>query len=442
MSGPDPTLSLRIETDLGRVSPAQWDALDHGGSPFLEYGFLRALQQSESIGAEAGWLPHYILVERSSAGDAGGDGGEPQLVGGVVAFLKEHSYGEYIFDFGWARAASQAGVPYFPKLVIAAPVTPATGRRILLSPQLPPPERDHVATLLVAAVRELADALDAGSVHWLFCTEQETGLLANAGFMPRASFQFHWKNAGFADFEAFLASLSSRKRKQIRKERRRALAEVDGPVDFVPGESMADDDVRMLDRFYRGTCAAHGGQDYLRPGFFEALREHLPHRMRFARVRDQGETIAGALYLETDRALYGRYWGCRREITFLHFETAYYSGIERCIDRGLALFEAGAQGEHKLLRGFVPSATHSNHWIRHPGLRNAVTRFLREESMSLPNYMRELAKYSPFRKGNDGQPLPMPHVADDAGSDAEEGPAIEIEAGVAGEVGGQEPQPD
>ena len=427
-----PNLSVRIETDLAGVRAAQWDALDHGGSPFLEYGFLRALERSKSIGDAAGWAQHYILVER-------GVGDEVELVGAVAAFLKDHSYGEYIFDFGWARAAQRSGVPYYPKLVIAAPVTPATGRRILLAPSLAPDDRLQVTQLLIAAVRELADVLDVGSVHWLFCTESETGELANAGFMPRASFQFHWKNAGYADFDAFLAQLSSRKRKQIRKERRRALDAVDGAVEFVPGHALSDSDVQTLDGFYRRTCAMHGGQDYLQPGFFETLRETLPNRMLFARVKQQGATVAGALYLQTESALYGRYWGCAAEIPFLHFETAYYAGVERCIDRGLALFEAGAQGEHKLLRGFVPSATYSNHWIRHRGLSNAVRRSLRDEARSLPSYMRELGKYAPFRRGNDGELLPMEPAPDDGATTPEtaetEGEPIAIEAQPAREIG-------
>jgi len=424
------------------VSPAQWDALDHGGSPFLEYGFLRALERSESIGADSGWAPHYILVERprskteNSAAAAGSE-----IIGAVPAFLKDHSYGEYIFDFGWARAAMRSGVRYYPKLVIAAPVTPATGRRILLSPDLDDETRSLVIQLLLAATRELAAAVEASSVHWLFCTREETRVLAEAGFLPRASFQFHWKNPGFSDFDEFLGTLSSRKRKQIRKERRRALEAVDGPVDFVPGGDWSDDDIAILDRFYRRTCYMHGGQDYLRPGFFEALRETLPGRTRFARVQQSGKTVAGALYLQTDEALYGRYWGCQRDIPFLHFETAYYAGIEHCIANGLPLFEAGAQGEHKLLRGFVPSATYSNHWIRHGGLRNAVRRFLREEAMSLPAYMDELAKYTPFRRDNEGELLPF--LASRQESDepeSESGTEIEIAGETAREVG-DEPVP-
>jgi predicted N-acyltransferase len=394
-------LTIRVVSDLSSVDPAAWDDLDHGGSPFLEHGFLRALERSGSIGERAGWEPYYLLAEAAgpTTGQAGPPGVAPaKLVGAVAAFVKDHSYGEYIFDFGWARAAMQAGVPYYPKLVVAAPVTPATGPRILLSPALVPHTRRRVAAGLAAAVRELAVQLDLSSVHWLFCTESEHELLAELDFLPRASFQFHFENPGYADFDAFVATLKARKRKQILKERRRALEAVDGPVQMLPGDRLERADLAVLDRLYRRTVRAHGGTDYLRPGFFEALAELSPHRMRFARVIQGGETIAGALYLQSDSILFGRYWGCLREVPFLHFEVAYYAGIEHTIREKLSKFEAGAQGEHKLLRGFSPSPTYSNHWIRHPGLRGAIRRFLAEEARALPDYMRELAVFAPFKK--------------------------------------------
>ena len=407
-------LTVRAVNDLSSVDPAAWDALDHGASPFLEHGFLRALEITGTIGEGSGWAPVYVLVEEdaqelaeptgSSAATARGNPSHlPKLVGAVACFCKSHSYGEYIFDWGWARASARANIPYYPKLVIAAPVTPATGPRLLLPREDSPAavHREQIASLLIDGVYALADALEVSSVHWLFTTAPEHQRLREAGFMPRASFQFHWKNTGYDSFDAFLSTLSSRKRKQIRKERRRAQAQIDD-LQFVAGSDMSDADVAALDRFYRTTCLRHGGQDYLRPGFFEQLRAHLPHRVQFARVRRDGETVAGALYLQTERALYGRYWGCREEIEFLHFETAYYAGIERCIEQGLELFEAGAQGEHKLLRGFSPAATYSSHWIRHEGLRDAVSRFLAEERAALPDYMKELEQFAPYKKAADG----------------------------------------
>ncbi len=368
---------------MSRVEASIWDALDHGGSPFLKHGFLRALEESGSTAAGSGWFPAYLLAE-----DAGGE-----IHGAVAAFVKSHSYGEYIFDWGWARAAEQAGLPYYPKLVVAAPVTPATGPRLLIRPGA---DVEAVTRALVEGVRELADRAECSSIHWLFCTAEESARLAELGFAPRASYQFHWHNHGYGSFDDFLATMTSRKRKQIRKERQRGLEAVDG-VRFVPGAELDDAQIRALDRYYRSTVHGHWGRDYLRPGFFEKLVAYLPDHVLFAEARRADRPVAGALFLETDKALYGRYWGCDEPIDFLHFEVAYYTGIERCIERGLPLFEAGAQGEHKLLRGFLPARTYSNHWIRHPGLAQAIDGFLRREEREVRLHMKELAEAGPYK---------------------------------------------
>jgi uncharacterized protein len=395
-------LTVRVVGDLSGVNPADWNALEHGPSPFLEYGFLRALESSGSIGLSSGWNPSYLLVEAQPAQSGGGAQGaeatpRSRLRGAVACFRKEHSYGEYIFDFAWARASMRAGLAYYPKLVVAAPVTPASGRRILFAPDTGVAEREEIVTLSCAALRELADRWACSSIHWLFTTPDEQSALERHGYLSRSSFQFHWHNAGYEDFEAFSSSLSSRKRKQIRKERRRAREAVDA-IELVPGPELSGEDIAALDRFYRTTTARHGGEAYLRPGFFERLVESMPDRIRFARATREARIIAGALYLETEAALYGRYWGCAEDIEFLHFELAYYQGIERCIQQGLPLFEAGAQGEHKLLRGFTPSPTYSSHWIRHPGLRDGVRRFLREEHAAVRSTMTELDRFTPYKR--------------------------------------------
>lgn len=384
-------LTVRTVREISEVRAGAWDALDHGCSPFLEHGFLASLEASGSIGQAAGWDPHYVLVEGKRADDASA------LLGGVACFVKDHSYGEYIFDWAWARASQRGGIPYYPKLVVAAPVTPATGCRILLAPG-DDVDREAVTDALCRGVRKVADENRCMSIHWLFTTGDEQGSLERRGYSPRKSFQFHWHNRDYGSFDEFLATLTSRKRKQIRKERRKAAEAIDELV-FVPGPELDDDDLAAMDRFYRRTTFMHGGQDYLRPGFFESLRERLGERMVFARVTAGGERVAGALYLETPQGLYGRYWGCDRELDCLHFETAYYAGIERCIEKGIPLFEAGAQGEHKLLRGFSPSPTYSAHWLRHPGLRRGVGEFLQEEARAIDSYMVELEELSPYKKG-------------------------------------------
>lgn len=383
---------------LARVSEIDrdvWNALDHGPSPFLEHGFLHALELSGSIGPRSGWLPCYLLAEEvESEARSDQDSSPPRLLGAVVAFVKTHSYGEYIFDWAWANASERAGIPYYPKLVMAAPVTPATGKRVLIAPGADP---DRVTAALVAGVHELAEQAECSSIHWLFCTEDEADRLERFGFLRRQTFQFHWQNRGYENYDDFLGALTSRKRKQLRKERQRATAALDGPVAFVPAAELGPDDLRALDRYYRNTVHAHGGMDYLRPGFFRHLAEQAGERMFFAQARRGGDLIAGALFFETEHGLYGRYWGCDEEIEFLHFETAYYAGIERCIERRIPLFEAGAQGEHKLLRGFMPRATHSCHSFRHPGLAAGIEEFLAHERRDVTARMARLAEHGPYR---------------------------------------------
>ncbi|WP_244923670.1 GNAT family N-acetyltransferase [Enhygromyxa salina] len=404
-------LTLTERKSIESVERASWNALEHAPSPFLEWGFLRALEISGSVGPEAGWDPHYLLVHgdppsdraelraaQENSPDRAGERDQrgPQLLGAVAAYVKDHSYGEYIFDFHWARASTQAGIPYYPKLVIAAPATPATGRRILLHPSLDEAGRHAVTQRLIEGVRALADDRKCGSIHWLFTTEDEREQLVAAGFAARSSFQFHWHNRGYANFDEFLAQLTSRKRKQIRKERRRAQAQVDA-IRFVPGAELTATSRAALDRFYRRTTNLYGGRQYLRPTFFQSLLELAPERVRFLEAICDSEPIAGALFFETEQGLYGRYWGCDHELEFLHFEAAYYAGIERCIELGLPLFEAGAQGEHKLLRGFLPVICHSAHWLRHPGLDHGVREFLREETRAIAHHVRELHGYGPYR---------------------------------------------
>ena len=390
---------VRAVGSVDELPRSAWDALDHGPSPFLQAGFLRALEESGSIDPatakgfgpkekRSGWTGVYLLAE------VGGT-----LVGAVAAFIKVHSYGEYIFDWGWANAAGRSGIEYYPKLVIAAPATPATGPRILLAPGLGAAAAG-VRSALFAGVRAIADDTGCSSIHWLFCTAEEQAQLSAAGFFPRASYQFHWKNGGYATFDDFLGQLTSRKRKQLRKERAKAQAAIE-KLAWVSGRDMDPARLDDLDRFYRATTDNHGGRDYLRPQFFHVLAKEMPDAMQMVEVTVSGKRVAGALFLETDQALYGRYWGTDVHIDLLHFETAYYAGIDRAIARHLPLFEAGAQGEHKLLRGFEPSPTYSAHWIRHPGLAAAIEDYTQREAVAVAAEIAELAKVGPYRHGDD-----------------------------------------
>jgi uncharacterized protein len=388
-------IAVRAVASVADVDAAAWDGLDHGPSPFLRHGFLRALEDSGSIEPatgrkrRSGWASLYLLAEQAG-----------RLVGAVPAFVKTHSYGEYIFDWGWANAAQRAGLQYYPKLVIAAPATPATGRRLLIAPG---GDAAAIGAALIGAVRAVADDADCSSIHWLFCTRDEQAQLVRAGFFGRASMQFHWHNRDYRTFDDFLARLKSRKRKQLRKERERARAAIER-LSWISGADLDEAQLDDLDRFYRNTTDQHGGRDYLRPGFFHALARHLPDAMRMVEVVAGGRRVAGALFLETEHALYGRYWGADLHVDLLHFETAYYAGIERAIERRLPLFEAGAQGEHKLLRGFDPMPTYSAHWIRHPGLAAAIEDHTRREAAAVAAQIAELAQFGPYRnaQGDDG----------------------------------------
>jgi predicted N-acyltransferase len=376
----------RLERSIARVDPAAWDALDHGGSPFLRHGFLRALEESRSIGRRAGWDPRYLLLE---SGDT--------LRAALPAFVKRHSYGEFIFDWEWARASERAGLRYYPKLVVAAPMSPVTGPRLLFDPALDVGERRSAAATLIDAARDLAEAEGCSGLHFLFVTERERDLLAELGLASRASFQFHWHARGDTDFAGFLARMSSRRRKQARKERERARAQVDS-IDWLGGRELTADDLVAMDRFYRDNVDAHYGTAYLEPGFFELCARYLPDEVLMARARRGGRTVAGAFFLESDRGLYGRYWGAVEPIPLLHFELCVWLPIERAIERRLAVYEAGAQGGHKLLRGLEPSPTHSCHLLFHPGLDRAIREFLIAEEYAVTARMAQLAEAGPFKE--------------------------------------------
>jgi predicted N-acyltransferase len=377
--------AVRLERSIAVLDAAEWDALDHGGSPFLRHGFLRALEESRSIGRRAGWDPRYLVLE-----SAGG------LRAALPAFVKGHSYGEFIFDWEWARASERAGIRYYPKLVVAAPMSPATGPRLLFHPSLDDAARRSAAAELVAAARALAVDEKCSGLHFLFVTERERDLLAELGLAPRASLQFHWHARGDRDFAGFLARMSSRRRKQARKERERARAAVDA-IEWVCGGDLTHADLTAMERFYRDNVDAHYGTPYLEPGFFGLAARYLPDEVVMARARKDGQTVAGAFFLESERILYGRYWGADQPIPLLHFELCVWLPIERAIERRLERYEAGAQGGHKLLRGLEPTMTHSAHLLFHPGLDRAIREFLIDEERSVSARMEQLAEVGPFK---------------------------------------------
>jgi predicted N-acyltransferase len=404
-SSPEPAtlglIDLEIIQSITKVPAAAWDAMAGDDDPFLEHAFLAALEDSGSVGERAGCEPRFVLARQAG-----------RLVGAVPLYLKSNSYGEFIFDWSWANAAHRSGIRYYPKLVAAVPFTPATGRRLLIAPGA---DEATVAAALLRGVRQTAEDERASSIHFLFCTEPEKDRLERADFMPRLSMQFHWHNRHqaedrpFSSFDDYLGTFRSRNRKQVRKERQAAGAHGLGFRTATGGELGARD-WRALHRFYVANVARHGGIAYLQPAFFEVMRETLAHRLVATLAYRGDEPVAGTVNFEKGRHLYGRYWGCLADYQMLHFELCYYRLIERAIERGYTRFEAGAQGEHKLKRGLVPSYTHSAHWIRHKELGQAIAAYVRTEADAVAEEVRLYAEHSPFRSetGKDDAP------ADDA----------------------------
>src|SRR3989344_4781307 len=343
----------RLLHSLSEIPAVNWNNLAGDANPFVRHEFLHALERAGCTGAGTGWLSHPVVVTDESSG---------KLLGAVPLYLKEHSYGEYVFDWAWANAYARAGLEYYPKLVAAVPFTPAAGPRLLIAPQA---DRAAVANALIEATLAHAQQLRASSLHWLFTTESETQLLERRGLLPRRGLQFHWSNPGYRDFEDFLAGFTADKRKKVRRERR-AVREADVTVEMRDGLTLSASDWDRFHEFYHATVCAHGAIPYLTPAFFRMIGETMPQSALLALARRGSTTIGGALFFRGRDTLYGRYWGGTKHVPGLHFETCYYAAIEYCIAHGLKRFEAGAQGEHKLARGFVPTPTYSAHWLPPP----------------------------------------------------------------------------
>ena len=376
-----PALSLSLHGSIHEIDPAGWAACAGTKNPFVSHAFLSAVEDSGSAGARTGWLPRHAAL-RDEAGE---------LVAVAPMYAKGHSYGEYVFDHGWARAFEQAGGEYYPKLQVASPFSPVTGPRLLIRPQsrLTPAE---LAQALAQACREL----QLSSVHITFCTEAEYTALGKAGWLQRLGMQYHWHNQGFADFDGFLEALNARKRKSIRRERRDANSA--GLVfHTLRGAAIEAAHWKAFFRFYESTVDRKWGSAYLTERFFPLLSERLGDQVVLMLAEHGGKLVAGALNLAGEDTLYGRNWGCLGDFPFLHFELCYYRAIDFAIAHGLATVEAGAQGEHKIQRGYLPQPTYSVHWIANPGLRRAVSQHLARERPAMEAEMMALSQLSPFR---------------------------------------------
>ncbi|MEZ4255746.1 MAG: GNAT family N-acetyltransferase [Polyangiales bacterium] len=378
-------MRVAVLSSLDEVAPEAWDALAGDDDPFVEHAFLSALERSGAVGAEAGWVPMHVTVWDDS-----------ELVGALPLYLKDHSYGEFIFDWAWADASSRLGAPYYPKLVSMVPLTPATGRRLLVRED--DPRRADIVRTLRAGCLELAERTRASSVHILFTTDGEAAALAEDGpLFRRLSSQFHWHNRGYADFDAFLAEFRANVRKQTRRERS-AVAASGLRIETKTGAELDERAWEALHRFYVNTCWRKGSPEYLPPEFFTELRARAAARVVAVLAYRGDEIVAGTLNFEKGKHIYGRYWGATEDVEYLHFELCYYRLIERAIEKGMDRFEAGAQGHHKLRRGLMPSEIHSVHWVRHPVLSRAVEEHVLREAGAVRHEMRELARHGPFRR--------------------------------------------
>jgi len=377
-------VTLRIETDITAIPSEDWDACAGPDNPFVSHAFLAALEESGSVRAKTGWLPQHLMME-----DLAG-----RLLGVVPAYVKSHSYGEYVFDHGWAQAIERAGGRYYPKLQVSVPFTPATGPRLLVAPG---EEEWSVRRTLVAGLKAVAENRSLSSVHATFLEEQDREAFEDDGWLIRYGCQYHWYNNGYETFDDFLGALSSRKRKDIRKERQQVAA---SGIEMVPltGGDLEPEHWDVFYRFYIDTSDRKWGSPYLNKDFFYRIGQTMADRVVLILARHQGRWVAGALNLLGSDTLYGRNWGCGADFKFLHFETCYYQAIDFAIANGLARVEAGAQGEHKIQRGYLPVRMESAHWIAHPGLRDAIAQFLDRERPAIEDYMAELSEHSPFRK--------------------------------------------
>ncbi|KZY37844.1 hypothetical protein A3752_02890 [Oleiphilus sp. HI0081] len=376
-------MEFRYVTSIAEVGEQAWNSLAGEGYPFVRYHFLDALEKTQAVGGCSGWLVHHLMAYQ---GDT--------LVAAVPSYVKQHSYGEYVFDHAWANAYHQYGLAYYPKLVSAIPFTPITGSRILIREGI-----DHSA--VITALHDFAPkhCHEQGYSGWhLLFPGSELSTVFKPPVLQRKAVHFQWTNEGYQSFDDFLASFSSRKRKNLKKERA-SISQQGIEVEVWEGREINAELWRSFYDFYQITYAkrsGHGG--YLSPSFFERIASEMPEYLVLMMAKRNGEYIAGALNFKGDNALYGRYWGCIEEANNLHFELCYYQGIEYCIANGLARFDPGVQGEHKIQRGFRPTYTYSNHWLAEEGFREPVAEFISKENEMLEAYYEDASTYLPFKK--------------------------------------------
>lgn len=376
-------MEVRFHDALEEIPAGEWNRLAGEADPFLRHEFLAALERHGCVGAHYGWMPRHMTL-RDTHGE---------LLGAVPMYAKTNSYGELVFDWAWAEAYQRYGQRYYPKLVVAVPYTPATGRRLLLADV---PSKDDAATALIRAGRDEAERLGMSSVHWLFPDTEQQSWLTGQGLLPRTAVQFHWHNPGYAHFDDFLDTLTAAKRKKIRRERRR-VAEAGVQCRVLHGDEMNDEQWRVLHSLYASTFDKKSGMATLSLPFFLEVGRTMARSIVIVLAYEGERIVAGAINFRGTDTLYGRHWGCFEDYHSLHFEACYYVGQDYCIEHGLKRFEPGAQGEHKISRGFLPTRTWSAHWLVDPRFRDAIARHLEYEGPAMEDYYAELMAHSPYR---------------------------------------------
>lgn len=371
---------------LNEVSSNKWNALHGTQVPFLRHEFLSALEKHHCVGKATGWIPQHILLYEDKT-----------LLGAIPQYLKTNAYGELVFDWAWAEAYQRNGLDYYPKLVVAIPYTPASGPRLLIAPHA---DRDKVSAQLIQCALEHARQEKVSSLHFLFPHQDDLQQLTQQGLLPRLGYQFHWHNLpdteNYRDFDDYLDRFTSSKRKKIRRERR-AVTEAGITVQRLYGNELSDEQWQTVHRHYCSTFDRLSGYATLSLDFFREISRTLPQQLIVILAEHQGNTVASAICFRDDTTLYGRHWGCDTHFQNLHFEACYYQGLEYCIEHHLQCFDPGAQGEHKISRGFLPTATWSAHWIADPRFRAAIADFLQEETQGVQHYINGLHKHSPFK---------------------------------------------
>ncbi|MEK9761048.1 MAG: GNAT family N-acetyltransferase [Deltaproteobacteria bacterium] len=382
----DSNLHQQVFHSLREVSPESWNRLIGDAFPFAEYDYLLALEEGHCVGIEPGWEPRYLTLWEGK-----------QLQAACYLYRKTNSNGEYIFDWDWANAYQRYGQRYFPKLTSAVPFTPATGPKLLVAADASNPR--ELQQQLLASALELVRQEGCSSLHFLFIPAEEREIYEAAGLLLRHSFQFHWQNQGYGSFEDFLSRLRSKRRKEILRERRQ-VQEQGLEVILLRGEEIEPKLCRVMYDFYLTTIDRKWAMPYLSYEFFQYIFTHFRDQLVLALARKQGRWVAGTINYHKGPHLFGRYWGCRQDFRSLHFELCYYRLIEYAIEQGVQRFEAGAQGAHKIQRGFLPNLTYSAHWIAHPAFHRAIGEFIEEEKRSIQSNIEENPELSPYRQEN------------------------------------------